>query len=65
LCEIDKAVILRAAFDTDDKFMNRGEVVETGVVVDSLLEIMCCCPDIADVALNLQLCVHYKPPHGF
>jgi hypothetical protein len=46
LCKIDKAVILRAVLHTDDTYMNRGEVLETGVDADSLLEFVCCYPDI-------------------
>lgn len=42
LCKIDKAVILRAAFHADDAFMVRGEVE----IADSLLEFVCCYPDI-------------------
>jgi hypothetical protein len=46
LCNIDKAVILRAAFRRDDAFMDRGEVVEISVVADSVVEFMCCYPEI-------------------
>jgi hypothetical protein len=34
---MDKAVILRAVFNTDVTYMDRGEVVEIGVDANSLL----------------------------
>jgi hypothetical protein len=40
LCETDKAVILRAVFNTDDTYMDRGEVVEIGLAADSRAAIL-------------------------